>query len=265
MQALSLEYHDVVDDGGFDASGFPGAGPASYKLTGADFDRHLDAIGRVARRAPSRALDWLNEGRDGRPLFLTFDDGGLASYTHIADALERRGWRGHFFITAERIGTPTFASAAQIRELSRRGHVIGTHSYSHPLRMGACTPDEILHEWRRSVAILAEILGEAVVTGSVPGGYYTRAVAEAAAQAGLKLLFTSAPTTRCWTVDGCRVVGRYTLRRWSRARTAAALADGQVLPRTSQWLLYRSLHVLRTVAGDHYTQLRQRFWATRTV
>ena len=154
-------------------------------------------------------------------------------------------------------------SAAHIRQLRARGHVIGTHSYSHPTRMGACTPERILDEWQRSVRVIADILGEPVVTGSVPGGYYARSVAEAAAQAGLKLLFTSAPTTRCWTVDDCWVVGRYTVRRWTRAATAAALASRRLRPRASQWLVYNSLNLMRTLAGDHYTRLRERFWAAR--
>lgn len=263
MRALSLEYHDVVEGDDFDVSGFPGAGAASYKLARAEFDRHLDGIARAVRRPPSRSLDWLEDTTDDRPLFLTFDDGGLAAYTCIADALERRGWRGHFFVTGERIGAPAFLSAAHIRELRARGHVIGTHSYSHPTRMGACSPKRILDEWQRSVGVLADILGEPVVTGSVPGGYYRRPVAEAAAQAGLKLLFTSAPTTCCRPVDGCWVLGRYTLRRWSSAATAAALADGVLRPRASQWILYSSLNVLRMIGGDRYTRLRERYWAAR--
>jgi peptidoglycan/xylan/chitin deacetylase (PgdA/CDA1 family) len=263
MHALSLEYHDVVDGGDFDVSGFPGAGPASYKLTRAEFERHLDAIAGTVRRPPTRAVDWLTETSGARPLFLTFDDGGLAAAMCIADGLERHGWRGHFLVTAQRIGSPTFLSAAQIRELHARGHVIGTHSYSHPTRMGACSPEQILEEWRRSAGILADILAEPVVIGSVPGGFYRRSVAEAAARVGLQLLFTSAPTTDCWMVDGCRVAGRYTLRRWSSAATAAALAAGRLRPRASQWLLYRSLHLLRTIAGDRYTRVRDRFWAAR--
>ena len=263
MQALSLEYHDVVDGSSFDVSGFPGAGPASYKLTRADFERHLDAIARAVRRSPSRAVDWLTETITSRPLFLTFDDGGVAASMCIAEALERRGWRGHFLVTAQRIGSPTFLSAAHIRELHAGGHVIGTHSYSHPTRMGACSPEQILDEWRRSAGILADILAEPVVIGSVPGGFYKRSVAEGAALAGLRLLFTSAPTTDCWMVDGCRVAGRYTLRRWSSASTAAALAAGRLRPRASQWLLYRSLNLMRTIAGDRYTRVRERFWAAR--
>jgi len=88
-------------------------------------------------------------------------------------------------------------------------------------------------------------------------------VAEMAARTGVRVLFTSTPTTRCHTVDGCHVVGRYTLRRWSRADTAAALASGRLGPRSAQWALYTSLNLARTLAGDHYTRLRQRYWASR--
>ena len=129
--------------------------------------------------------------------------------------------------------------------------------------MGACSRDQIRDEWQRSVSVLAETLGAPVVTASVPGGFYTRAVGEAAAAAGLRALFTSAPTTGCHRVDGCLVLGRYTLRRWSRSDTVAAIAAGAPLPRLSQWALYSLLNTLRAVAGDRYTQVRDYFWARR--
>ena len=52
------------------------------------------------------------------------------------------------------------------------------------------------HEWSESRQRLEDMLGHAVTVGSVPGGYFSRAVAEAAAEAGLQVLFTSEPTTR---------------------------------------------------------------------
>jgi peptidoglycan/xylan/chitin deacetylase (PgdA/CDA1 family) len=177
--------------------------------------------------------------------------------------LERHGWRGHFFITGGRIDTRTFLTKVDIRELRDRGHVIGTHSYTHPARMGACSREAILEEWRRGVGTLEDILGHPVVTGSVPGGFYTPRVGETAAQVGLKALFTSKPTTGCHQVDGCLVLGRYTLRSWSTSRSAAALAAGAPLPRASQWALYSSLNLLRAVAGEHYTRIRTVFWARR--
>ena len=44
MQALAIMYHDVVENGDFESSGFPGEGAHVYKLRREDFERHLDAI-----------------------------------------------------------------------------------------------------------------------------------------------------------------------------------------------------------------------------
>ena len=45
MRALAIMYHDVVENGDFASSGFPGEGARVYKLRREDFERHLDAIG----------------------------------------------------------------------------------------------------------------------------------------------------------------------------------------------------------------------------
>jgi peptidoglycan/xylan/chitin deacetylase (PgdA/CDA1 family) len=264
MRALSLEYHDVVAGDDADATGFPGAGPASYKIALADFEAHLDAIRAAVRTEPTRATDWLTGGdATGRPLFITFDDGGVSAIGCIADALERRGWRGHFFMTAGRVDTPGFLSGSELREMVARGHVIGSHSYSHPKRMGGCPEATIAEEWRRSVAVLQDALGGPILTASVPGGFYTRPVGVHAAAAGIRVLFTSAPTTRAHEVDGCRILGRYTLRKWSPAAQAAGLAAGAWRPRAGQWAFYSTLDLVRRIAGDHYTTIRQLFWARR--
>jgi peptidoglycan/xylan/chitin deacetylase (PgdA/CDA1 family) len=262
VHALSLEYHDIVEADGFDRSGYPGAGPASYKLTVDNFEQHLESMRqRLSDRTPGRVDRWCPARAADPPVFLTFDDGGVSAHAAIADALERHGWPGHFFVTAGRIGTPAFLSAAQIRDLRRRGHVIGTHSYSHPTRMGACTHEQLVREWRVSVEALSDILGELVVTASVPGGFYTRPVAETAAEQGIERLFSSAPSMSCQRVGNCWVLGRYTMRRWSRPSTAAALVSGSLAPRATQWIGYNALTLLRTIGGDRYTRLRQTFWA----
>ena len=261
MRAISLEYHDVITGGDFDASGFPGSGPASYKLTAGAFDAHLDAI-RDAGGPPVGVADaWLHAPAGPPPLFITFDDGGTGALV-AADLLERRGWRGHFFVTAGRVGAKGFLSQVEIVDLHRRGHVIGSHSFSHPTRMGAEPAERIREEWRRSQHVLSDVLGVAVVSASVPGGFYRPVVAQMAAQAGVRVLFTSMPTTRCSMVDGCLVLGRYTVRRWSSPKTAASLAAGGSA-RVGQWMLYSGLHVVRLVLGEYYTQIRQRFWSSR--
>src|SRR4051812_27521780 len=180
MNAISLLYHDVVLPGQVNSSGFPGGDSNIYKLDLDEFRRHLDAVAKTNPHA-----------------LFTFDDGGISFHDHIAGELEKRGWRGFFFIATNWIGRPGFLDVSRIRDLRQRGHIIGTHSCSHPERLSYCPFDEILGEWSRSVAVLSDILGEQVNAGSVPGGYYARNVAKAAAHAGIRTLFTSEPTLYC--------------------------------------------------------------------
>ena len=108
-------------------------------------------------------------------MFLTFDDGGESAYTTIAPLLERRSWRGHFFVTTSYVGRPGFLTAHQIRVLHERGHSVGSHSHSHPAWMASCNASDLEKEWVTSAQILSDILGEPARVASVPGGDYSPA------------------------------------------------------------------------------------------
>jgi peptidoglycan/xylan/chitin deacetylase (PgdA/CDA1 family) len=261
VRVLALQYHDVVGPEGPDASGFPGASAATYKLDAENFAAHVRAASRVVappRRA--RATDlvprWDAAARGGPPVLLTFDDGGVSAATRAADVLEGEGWRGHFFVTTDYVGTRGFCDAAQLRALHSRGHVIGAHSCSHPTRMSRCDDATLRREWGGSVARLADVLGAAPASASVPGGYFSRRVAEAAAECGVRVLFTSEPVATAYEVEGALVVGRYTLRRSSPPSEAAALAAGRVAPRCAQWTAWNAKKVLKRVAGEGYLRAR---------
>ena len=251
MQALAIMYHDVVENGDFESSGFPGEGAHVYKLRREDFEGHLDDIARATTAVGTVCQ------LEGRPVLLTFDDGGVSSLHPIADLLESRGWRGHFFITTDRIGTPGFLSEAQLRELHRRGHVVGSHSRSHPTRMAALTRAELDGEWRESLARLSGVLGDGVKVASVPGGYYSREVGEAAAAAGVEALFTSEPTARVEMVDGCRVFGRYVVQRGMGPEWSAGFAAGSRSRCWRQSALWKAKRVAKSLGGGRYLQLRQ--------
>ena len=155
MRILTVLYHDVVAQD-FDESGFPGAAAARYKLKRAVFEAHLHAMRqRVPRPAVAASASTLAAG--GQSFLVTIDDGG-SSAVYIGAALERIGWRGTFFITSDRIGMKSFVSPDEIRALRSRGHTIGSHSCSHPYRMGDLPDDRLEDEWRRSVAVLSDIL-----------------------------------------------------------------------------------------------------------
>lgn len=257
MRALALLYHDVVEPNGFAASGFPGADADTYKLKIDSFAAHLAAIDRATRHKPGNALELVQGGSTEPVRLLTFDDGGVSAYTYIADMLEARGWPGHFFVTTNRIGSPTFLTREHIRSLRQRGHVIGSHSVSHPVRMSECRWNVLVNEWTESRQALSEIVGEDVRVASVPGGYYSNTVAMAAAAAGIRLLFTSEPTTRCRVVDECLVVGRYCLRTGTPPTIAARIIRGDLAPRVGSWLSWNTRKAAKKIGGDLYLQARR--------
>jgi peptidoglycan/xylan/chitin deacetylase (PgdA/CDA1 family) len=179
----------------------------------------------------------INPVAGGRHLLLTFDDGGRSAQD-AAGILERHGWRGHFFIVTSLVGQRGFLTAADIRDLRARGHVIGTHSHTHPDIFRAQSRARMVAEWRTSADYLEDLLGEPCLAGSVPGGDISTAALESAGEAGLRFLFTSEPWTKPWLIGGCWVFGRYgvkattsptaiadlaAFRGWGRARLARRL------------------------------------------
>lgn len=252
MSIISLEYHDVVPNDRWDDSGFPGPAAASYKLSMDRFIGHLDVLSEVHGPVGMTVHDALATHREG--VLLTFDDGG-SSATAIGSQLAKRGWSGHFFIATDRIGQAGFLSREEIAELSRH-HVIGSHSASHPTRMSRLTESQLLEEWRRSIAVLEDIVHERVTVASVPGGYYARRVADTAAAAGVEALFTSEPLTRIERVSACSVLGRYTLRHTHGAAYVGHLVGKSPVARAAQWLNWNLKKVGKRVAGDAYLRAR---------
>jgi peptidoglycan/xylan/chitin deacetylase (PgdA/CDA1 family) len=241
----ALMYHDIVEERDADTSGFPGPDAALYKISPSRFEAHLRAI----RRTPAVLAA-------GTPPVFTFDDGGVSAIG-AADALERNGFIGNFFITVNYIGARGFLGQRDIQELSNRGHVIGSHSCSHPLRIGHCGWPQLLDEWTRSCDALADIIGGAVTAASVPGGDFAPQVAESAARAGFTTLFTSEPTLDASYAFGLTLRGRFTIRRRTSAATAAALASGEWLPCARQGVLWNAKKMSKRLGGERYLQLRR--------
>lgn len=256
MRAISLIYHDVTERGEAEKSGFTGADAALYKLDCNQFDAHLNAIA-AKTDAPILVSEIPASKFQKPPLLLTFDDGGVGAYTCTAEMLERAGWRGHFFVSTDYIGARGFLDRAQIQDLRARGHVIGTHSCSHPVRMSHCSWQELLDEWSRSVETLSGILGEQVTVASVPGGFYSRKIAEAASAAGLRTLFNSEPVTTVKHVDDCAVLGRYSIQRGTSADAVASLVAGRITPRVSRAFGWNVKKVGKKLGGQYYLKARK--------
>ena len=246
---FALIYHDIAARHERESVGIAGPLAARYKLEPDHFERHLDAIAEAATVGL-----WDPAKREGA--VLTFDDGG-ASAIQAADALERHGWRGHFFIATGMLGSAGFLEPQQVRELAERGHSIGGHSHTHPTYFGRLSRPEQLDEWRRSREALADLLGEAPAGASVPGGFFNPQVAETAAEAGYEWLMTSEPESRVRTEWGLPVMGRYTIWASTPERQAAAYARGARLARGRLWLEWNAKQRAKRISPSAFEALRR--------
>jgi peptidoglycan/xylan/chitin deacetylase (PgdA/CDA1 family) len=235
-EVASFGYHEVTDDP--TSSGFQRPAALPYKLTCQTFARHLAEIAAGARNPA--LIDEIDLSRPGRHLLLTFDDGGKSAL-RAGEALARRGWKGHFFIITSRVGGRGFLHAAEIRRLRTYGHIIGSHSHTHPSLFRELPFERMLEEWRISSDWLAQLLGEACIAASVPGGDISARVLRSAGEAGVHYLFTSEPTLTPRRVNGCWILGRFVaktgtppsqvrelaqLRGWGRAMLGRRLKVG---------------------------------------
>ena len=261
MKLATLMYHDVVGADGV-RGGFEGDGPALYAVPAERFERQMDAVEAAVGEPPRSAGAALRQGGPKAPWLVTFDDGG-SSAAAVGASLARRGWPAHFFVVTDLVGTPGFLDWDGVRALAAQGHVVGSHSRSHPARMADCTPAQLEEEWSRSVEALERELGGRVACASVPGGYYSAAVGRAAAAAGIETLFTSEPRRSTGSVDGCALIGRFAVRDSTPSAAVVAAASGSARPWLRQRAAWEARGLAKRVAGRHYERLRRTVLARR--
>lgn len=75
-------------------------------------------------RTPQGNFDFLEDGE----IVLTFDDGPLRAHTRaVLDALDAHCTKATFFM----VGRMAVSDPAMVREVARRGHTVGGHTWSH--------------------------------------------------------------------------------------------------------------------------------------
>jgi Polysaccharide deacetylase len=202
-----LGYHEVTDNA-FD-SGFQRPLAMRYKHTTAAFRAHLELIA-ASPRVPELVTN-IDLGGRSTHLLLTFDDGGKSAL-HVSDELCKRGWRAHFLITTALIGQRTFLDKHGIRLLRQAGHIVGSHSHTHPDIFNDQSRADMMWQWQTSCDILSQLLGEACTVASVPGGDISPMVLNSAHESNIRYLFTSEPWLKPRRVGDCWIVGRVAVK-----------------------------------------------------
>lgn len=206
-RVASFIFHDIADDP--TSSGFQVPGAIPYQHTLDAFGQCLDAV--ASGPMPPSLVTEIDVSQPGRHIMLTFDDGGKSAIT-VAELLARRGWLGHFFIVTSLIGSRTFLDHGEIKAVRAAGHLVGSHSHTHPFIFRELPLERMLEEWRTSCDVLAQLLGEPIHTASVPGGDINARALQAADLAGLRYLFTSEPWLAPRRVGRCWILGRFSVK-----------------------------------------------------
>ncbi|MFF3641258.1 polysaccharide deacetylase family protein [Streptomyces sp. NPDC002564] len=174
--------------------------PSAYRLqpfAGAGPQRAARALPRV-RTAPILRM----AGRD-RSMVLTFDDGPDPRYTpDILRTLRRHDVRAMFFVCGEM----AVDNKDLLREMADDGHLIGNHTWDHPLlpRMNRTL---MRAQIERTCDVIEDATGEAPSWFRAPYGAWNRNAFQLGAELGMEPLAWTVDTLD-WTEPGAETIVR---------------------------------------------------------
>ena len=256
LEIATLGYHEVVDNA--KESGFQRPSAIRYKHPASEFAKHLEKI--VLSPVRPVLITSVDFARPGKYLLLTFDDGGKSAL-YVADQLCKNDWKAHFFIVTSLIGTRTFLDINEIKYLNSCGHIIGSHSHTHPDIFKDQSFDNMIKEWNISCDVLSQTLGTSCFAGAVPGGDISPTVLRSADAAGIRYLFTSEPVLTPKQEGACWIIGRACIKSGSSLDVVNDLVNFKGW--TKQLRRWRTKVLLKTTMFPlykYYVRRRTREW-----
>jgi peptidoglycan/xylan/chitin deacetylase (PgdA/CDA1 family) len=197
-------------------------------------------------------------GATTRPMLLfTFDDGPDPDVTPaILDELDRHEVRAVFFVVPQRLaghGPHAEEEAALLREIARRGHVVGSHSMRHR-HLHLLSEAEMQTEVLDGEAAIAAVLGERPLLFRPPGGARSEASDAFLRERGYTQFLWNVITAD-FTTDDADVVVR-TFARSLRGRIAHGSPGGVVLLHdTHRWTAEALPRILALVDAENCARL----------
>lgn len=240
MMPIAFLFHDIVYDSGKE-SGFSGLNAMVYKIGMRQFREHIRTIS-----------SFFSDGNHSGDVIFTFDDGGVSAMDEAA-ILDEYGFKAIFFITTSKIGEKGFLNESQIKELASRGHIIGTHSHTHPY-----DKKKIAGEWKKSIRILEKITGSPIIFASSPHGLISRDIIEEAARNGIRILFTTKPTRRVVRRNGVSIRGRFCISGTDSSADSSGIISSR-RKRLSRLMRCHFLSFIKLFAGSRYPKIKARF------
>jgi peptidoglycan/xylan/chitin deacetylase (PgdA/CDA1 family) len=187
----------------------PAAGPPAHRLARPSAYRLQPLTGYGPPRAAPhkthvRHEPFLKISGRGKTMVLTFDDGPDPRYTpQILDTLAEYDVHAMFFVCGEM----AVGNKDLLARMADEGHIVGNHTWSHPL-LTRLTRSRIRSEMERTSDVIEDAYGEPPEWFRAPYGAWNRAAFQLGAELGMEPLSWTVDTLD-WTTPGTRsIVGR---------------------------------------------------------
>lgn len=149
-----------------------------------------------------------------KPVMITFDDGRNEQYSIGAGILEKYHFKGVFFIMTVTLGKQNYMSPNQIKTLSDRGHIIGSHTWDHHK-----VTDYDKEDWKLQISKpkkqLEKITQKPVTCFSYPYGVWNNAAADSLKANGFTTAFIfygkQDPAQPLYTIERINVTNTSTI------------------------------------------------------
>ncbi|MFF7312105.1 polysaccharide deacetylase family protein [Streptomyces sp. NPDC008137] len=155
------------------------------------------------RRTLVRSAPLLRFSGRGRHMVLTFDDGPDPRYTPaVLDTLAKYDVRAMFFVCGGMVAD----NRELLARMAEEGHVVGNHTWSHPL-LTRLTRRGIRSEMERTCDVIEDAYGERPEWFRAPYGAWNRTAFRLGAELGMESLAWTVDTLD-WTTPGTRSIVR---------------------------------------------------------
>ena len=181
-QVPILCYHRIQDAGK----------PADYTVLTNDFKVQMKLLADSGYKTvlPDQLHEYLTKGTalPEKPVMITFDDTRIEHHSIAAPEMEKYGFKGVFFVMTIPIGKPNYMNSEQIKDLSDRGHVIGSHTWDHH-NVKKLQPEDWEKQISKPKLQLEKITGKPVEHFAYPFGIWNDTAVEELKKGGFKSAF----------------------------------------------------------------------------
>ena len=155
----------------------PGKALNGYEVTVEAFKAQMKALADSGYHTilPDQLEAYLAKGTPlpEKPVMLTYDDTDEEQFSIAKPEMDKYGFKGVYFIMTVSLNRPNYMSRDQVKDLSDKGHVIGSHTWDHH-NVKQYKGDDWKTQIEKPTQQLMTITGESVKYFAYPFGLWNK-------------------------------------------------------------------------------------------